>query len=1049
MYINILIEILIDNNFLRMLYYLCIFSNFGGYKMYKKFLLLFPLVISFAVFAQDSDDNESSDVEDVVVVGSQIKGASILDSLPVTVLSADDIEGLGVGDGDELVENLVEQGLNFFNEQEQASGGVNASRGDSGAYNLRNMGVGNTLTLLNGRRMVNNAGYQTEFIGGDFVPTVTVNTNLIPTNGLDRLEILRDGASAIYGADAVAGVVNNVLETDYEGSSLSVRVTGYEHFNATNLDLSYKFGTELNDGATNLSIFASYRDRGRISASEDERWYSQDYRRYLPEGSPFNVSAMNNTSTYGWFQLDLSGSGVGQAWHASNDGETEMADANDPRGGAALCALPGAVLTGFGTCMFDTNLGDNRSNQRGMGDYRGKMERSQIFVFVNHEFDNGIELFNEIGYYQSDSFRRISAGSWKSGMFSIPADYYWFSQLPEEIGFPTTKSVAIDGWRPFNLNRLISVDKSSTRFVLGLRGTTDGGWNWETAVVNAKANSVDAAGNRITYKALYDEFYGPSSTTAEAFNIFDTNWETNNSEHILTTIYRKDESTLKMFDFKISNDELFNLPAGPVGILLGFERREETYSDDRDPYLDGTITNEDCCNVTSATRNHPFTSGVLGSSPTVDVYGEKEVTSAFIEAVIPVTEKLDAQVAVRNEDFSDSESTTVSRLALGYDVNNLLKLRASISTAFRTPNILQMNQPYVTRTGTRNDAVQEYRIYKNNGDVRPASGSGFAADYTISNTLHYRLGNPNLLPEESDNATFGIIITPTDSLTITIDKWSIEKDNTIGLFGRNNSSVYDLLLRIQKGIGGATNVAEMLAFCEGVNVVNPEFDKYAIEGSSVLRDSNPSSSYDDDFFNAGICPAGQQDTVYEPYQNLALRTVEGTDISVYYDFETSVGDFKITFQSSVTDKFDQEPSAAYLAVANAVADGTLPAYTVIEGFGDLINNENVGTDQKNTLKVNYRNGDWGASLTALNVGELFDNGVKSDDGQVYKIPSMTTANLSVYKKFTLKGNDARLRLMIRNIADERAPLADGWFGFYSDIHRDDGRHYYLDLKMDF
>ena len=123
------------------------------------------------------------------------------------------------------------------------------------------MGVGNTLTLLNGRRMVNNAGYQTEYIGGDFVPTVTVNTNLIPTNGLDRLEILRDGASAIYGADAVAGVVNNVLDTDYVGSRLAVRVTGYEHFDATDKDISYKFGTDLNGGATNISIFARHRDR--------------------------------------------------------------------------------------------------------------------------------------------------------------------------------------------------------------------------------------------------------------------------------------------------------------------------------------------------------------------------------------------------------------------------------------------------------------------------------------------------------------------------------------------------------------------------------------------------------------------------------------------------------------------------------------------------------------------------------------------------------------------------------------------------------------------
>ena len=428
-----------------------------------KYIFSLALLIPVAVIAQDSSN---SDVEEVVVVGSQIKGASITDALPVTVLSADDIEALGVSDGDELVENLVEQGLNFFNEQEQASGGVNASRGDSGAYNLRNMGVGNTLTLLNGRRMVNNAGYQTEFIGGDFVPTVTVNTNLIPTNGLDRLEILRDGASAIYGADAVAGVVNNVLQTDYEGSSLSVRVTGYEHFDATNTDISYKFGTSFNGGATNISLFARYRDRGRIKASEDERWYSQDYRRYLSEDDPFYVNALRNTSTYGWFQLDLPGRGVGQSWHASNDGETALADATDPRGGALLCALPGAVLTGFGTCMFDNRLGANRSNQRGMGDYRGSMERSQIFVFTNHEFENGIELFNEIGYYESDSFRLISAGSFKGGIFNIPSNYYWFSQLPESIGFPTSgSSIRIDGWRPYcSIEKLVLIKPAQDLF---------------------------------------------------------------------------------------------------------------------------------------------------------------------------------------------------------------------------------------------------------------------------------------------------------------------------------------------------------------------------------------------------------------------------------------------------------------------------------------------------------------------------------------------------------------------------------------------------------
>ena len=104
---------------------------FKGISMKNfKFLLSLMLLLPFAVLAQETTD---SDVEEVVVVGSQIKGASITDALPVTVLTADDIEALGVSDGDELVENLVEQGLNFFNEQGQASGGVNASRGDSGA----------------------------------------------------------------------------------------------------------------------------------------------------------------------------------------------------------------------------------------------------------------------------------------------------------------------------------------------------------------------------------------------------------------------------------------------------------------------------------------------------------------------------------------------------------------------------------------------------------------------------------------------------------------------------------------------------------------------------------------------------------------------------------------------------------------------------------------------------------------------------------------------------------------------------------------------------
>ena len=125
-------------------------------------LALMSLIFSFSTInAQDDAASSEGSVEEITVTGSQIKGAKITGALPVSVLDFTDIDTLGVDGGDELLDNVVENGMNLFNETENASGGVNSARGDMGAYNLRNMGTGNTLTLLNGRRLVNSPGYQT------------------------------------------------------------------------------------------------------------------------------------------------------------------------------------------------------------------------------------------------------------------------------------------------------------------------------------------------------------------------------------------------------------------------------------------------------------------------------------------------------------------------------------------------------------------------------------------------------------------------------------------------------------------------------------------------------------------------------------------------------------------------------------------------------------------------------------------------------------------------------------------------------------------------
>jgi len=180
---------------------------------YSKYLLLIPVVLSFNIFAQDTAN--ASEVEEVTVVGSQIKGAKITGALPVSIITSEDIEGLAVESGEELFAAIAENGSNNFN-QTDFNGGYNANRGDVGALDLRNIGTGNTVTLLNGRRVVNSPGYATEWVGGSYVPVTSVNSNVIPVYGAERIEILRDGASAIYGADAVAGVVNTFLKKDFK-----------------------------------------------------------------------------------------------------------------------------------------------------------------------------------------------------------------------------------------------------------------------------------------------------------------------------------------------------------------------------------------------------------------------------------------------------------------------------------------------------------------------------------------------------------------------------------------------------------------------------------------------------------------------------------------------------------------------------------------------------------------------------------------------------------------------------------------------------------------
>ena len=963
-----------------------------------------------------SADDESA-VEEVVVTGSQIKGAKITGALPVSVITGIDIEAIAADSGDDLLESIAEQGQNYFTEAEDASGGVNASRGDVGAYNLRNLGVGNSLTLLNGRRLVNSPGYQTELIGGDFVPTVSVNSNLIPVSGIERLEILRDGASAIYGADAVAGVINNVLQTDFEGLNVTARVSGYDHFSAEDTTITAKWGSFFNDGSTNVSVFFDHYDRDNINAQEDPRWGAGDHRPFVDDDSPWKTSTsfrnLSSNSIYGQFDMvsssEHSGESYNHLWTDSN-GEFEIFPLGDDK-----CTNRGHPLfdTGFGTCIAQDGNGALRSNFWGPTDVRSELVRTNAVLFINHDMENGMESFTELAFYKSDSDRTAHASyAFSSSKHRVGADNYYLNQLMVDVdGVPTAifagKPLYIDNYRYEEKQRMVNVKKDTYRFLQGFRGS-NGDWDWETAFVNSKATSDDVTSNRMSNNLLKEALNDP---TPAAYNPFSAGVDSN-IERTLIDVYRKGSSELTMVDFKLSNNEFMELAAGDIAVLVGFEYRDEEIVDDRDPRLDGTITYTDYEGDT-----YPLVADVLNSSPTGDVSGSRDVLSVFGEMQIPVNDRVNMQLALRNEDFSDYGSSTVGKLAIGMDLAPWLDFRASVSTAFRAPNIIQVNEKTVVRSGTRYDRA----AFQVNAVQSVENVIDSDSRYTIQRMA---TGAENLEAEESDNTSFGLVLTPTDNLIVTVDTWSIEKDKTIGLFGRENQTVNDMLLRFANG----TNNCD--TFAGDPLVVREAADDGDAAG----------------FAAAGVCPFGDIKYIKNNYTNMALRTVAGTDLGVYFNIESDIGDFDVRYIGTFLDKFEQEASGDFSALQAKKDAGEIPDSIPLKGFGDLLGKDGV-YDNKHTLRVSWDKGPYRVSLFGLKKGSFEQTSLGLKDGKPYIVPSMTTLNLTMSYDFELNDHDARIRFAVKNLKDERAPTADRYYGYYADAHQDYGKNYYLDFTI--
>ena len=992
---------------------------------------------------------QDANLDDVVVVGSQIRGARVNDALPVTVLDAEDLEGVAATNGDELFRAIPQAADVAFNESQDV-GGINDARGDTASINLRGLGTGNTLMLLNGRRMVLHPGTQTE----NLVPVTTVNTNAIPTMGVRRVEVLLDGAAALYGTDAVAGVINTVLRDNFDGLTIEAGGGTAEGTDFAQYDFSLQAGRDFNEGRTNLSLMVDYSTRNELWARERDYARHSD-NRPLVAGTPFDGDTdFQNTSLdtpWGEF-IRLTGSYNTSTAATRVNGQTLTSsgvfhvqpDYNDG------CVAPGIVA---GTCFDNSSMSsastDNnlRYNINDVRALTGANDRTNVFLFANHEFDNGLEFFGEAGIYYADyNTQREQETPLAAARIIMPADAYWNplgpvgspNRIPGltsgtgNTAFPSAgAALELQDYRVVDAGpQYVNVESLTTRFLAGLRGEWRG-FDWESAVVYSTARTDDTM--RAISSTLFQEAIG--RTTPDAYNPFiggsltdpSRGPEVGNPQSVIDSfmvdVSRVSETSLAMWDFKLSRPDLFYVPAGPVGVAFGLEARHETFSDDRDDRLDGTITFTNLAGEFTG-------SDVMGASPTPDTEGDRDVQAAFVEFAVPLVSpemnvplvhSLDLQVAGRAENYSVFGSVAKPKVALAWRPASWMMIRSAWSQGFRAPNLPQLYELGVERANTRTDWIR-CEI-----EVRAGREPDFDSCTASVSSVSRRSGSTDLKPEESENFTAGVVVEPRflpqgwGELTLTVDYWNVQQTNLIGIFGDSNALTLDYLLRTQ---GGS----------------NP----------NVVR-AAPTQDDIDEAAGTGLAPVGELQYVIDNYRNLQPREVDGIDFGFYYDLDdTPLGDFSWRLNAAKLLSFYQEPGDEAQDLLDAQAAGDIDPSIRIVGAEDL-RLQNGLPEWRATSTVTWRNGAWGAGLYSSYVSEVYDTSATLADGTQWVVDDWLTHNVYLQYQFEDAGplKDTRIRIGVRNIEGKDPPLADQSFGYLGSLHSNRGRWFYATVRKRF
>lgn len=693
--------------------------------MFKRHAIGAAALACFAAATQPAFAQQA--LERVVVTGSNIKRIDAEGPNAILSITKDEISNSGKATLTEYLQSLSLDGQGSL-----PTGFGNGFAAGATAISLRGLGANATLVLVNGRRLA-------PYPRADDFQKMFTDLSTIPLEAVERIEVVKDGGSAIYGSDALAGVVNIILKRNFTGAVGKVEMGASEKGDGKRAKAALTVGAgDLASDKWNVFLNAE-------AQKVDEIHYRDIDREWIGKGDvrPWGYDALASQWTPGYrIGNTVSSSVAGYVRNGTSSGAYQLIS-------PCTSALPGVIqppIAGDAGCSYD--IGQFRS-------FQPSLKTMSLFGRGTVALGGDWEGYAELSYAQNKTGFDVS-------LLGTPGTIigpYGLRGYGTGINVPELTLAANHPDNPFGIaarfryafgefgpqRRTNDVDTS--RVMVGAKGSA-AGWDIDTGVVHSESK-LDQAYTVLSIPGLLNAFSNPNST---AFYRMGANAGLNTDAQRAALLVRAtsaSKTTLDVIDLKGSR-ELMNLEGGPMALALGAEYRKLSLSA---PSLSGTQDGS-----VQASYNGFF--------------GDEKVWAAYGELVAPVLKSLELTAAVRYDHY-DAFDATMPKIAAKFTPIPQLVFRGSYSEGFRAPNPAE-SSPNAQATFASSGAYDPIRCPKG-----VLAAGGVAADCTGSAAGGISQGNPNLKPEKSKNYNLGFVAEPIKGLTFGADFWQIKKTNNI------------------------------------------------------------------------------------------------------------------------------------------------------------------------------------------------------------------------------------------------------------------------------